>query len=162
VVKLVDTLDLGSSARAWGFESLQGHQNVPCSNGYSDPEDEKWCSNHGWFQSNRTGAGNATTVPVGERVEGVRDGVGGSRRLMLYNYRRGTQSISEISAVWFSASALGAEGRRFESYISDQYCGLEFWELIGLISRTEVGSIPTPATKLKNKYYRVCSLVAQW
>ena len=27
------------------------------------------------------------------------------------------------------------------------YCGLEFWELIGLISRTEVGSIPTPATK---------------
>ena len=26
VVELVDTLDLGSSARAWGFESLHGHQ----------------------------------------------------------------------------------------------------------------------------------------
>ena len=74
MVKLVDTLDLGSSARAWGFESLQGHQDVPCSNGYSDPEDEKWCSNHGWFQSNRTGAGNARTVPVGKRVEGVCEG----------------------------------------------------------------------------------------
>ena len=28
------------------------------------------------------------------------------------------------------------------------YCGIEFWELIGLISRTEVGSIPAPATIL--------------
>jgi hypothetical protein len=26
-------------------------------------------------------------------VEGMRDGVGGSWRLMCYNYRRGTQSI---------------------------------------------------------------------
>ena len=53
------------------FKSDPYFQNVPCSNGYSDPEDEKWCSNHGWFQSNRTGAGNAITVPVGKRVEGI-------------------------------------------------------------------------------------------
>ena len=26
VVELADTLDLGSSARAWGFKSLQAHQ----------------------------------------------------------------------------------------------------------------------------------------
>jgi hypothetical protein len=26
VVKLVDTLDLGSSASAWGFKSLHAHQ----------------------------------------------------------------------------------------------------------------------------------------
>ena len=26
VVELADTLDLGSSAKAWGFESLQAHQ----------------------------------------------------------------------------------------------------------------------------------------
>lgn len=39
--------------------------------GYSDPEDEKWCDNHGWYRSNRNGAGNARTVPVVERVEAV-------------------------------------------------------------------------------------------
>ena len=29
VVELADTLDLGSSARAWGFKSLKAHQKRP-------------------------------------------------------------------------------------------------------------------------------------
>jgi hypothetical protein len=29
LVKLADTLDLGSSAQAWGFKSLAGHQFLP-------------------------------------------------------------------------------------------------------------------------------------
>ena len=40
-------------------------------NGYCDPQDEKVCDSTGWFQSYRTGAGNARTDPVVERVEAV-------------------------------------------------------------------------------------------
>ena len=43
-------------------------------NGYSDPEDKKWCDSHGWYTSNRKCAGNARTDPVGKRVEVVCDG----------------------------------------------------------------------------------------
>ena len=44
---------------------------------------------------NRKAAGNAITVPVGKRVEVVRDGMPNVKTvfLMRYNYRRGTQSI---------------------------------------------------------------------
>ncbi len=58
----------------------------------------------GILRSNLTGAGSARTVPVGERVEVVRDGIGGSRCLMRYNYRRGTQSIYVSVAEWFNAT----------------------------------------------------------
>lgn len=58
----------------------------------------KWCDSHGWSQSNQTGAGNATTGSVEERVEGgtcclqgpsgwMRSESGGLLDVLL-NYRR--------------------------------------------------------------------------
>jgi hypothetical protein len=68
----------------------------------------KWCDSHGWSQSNPTGAGSATTDPVGERApvaleclaEGPEtDGWMGvvenqpRRTQVKSNDRRGSQSI---------------------------------------------------------------------
>ena len=57
------------------------------------------------LRSNLTGAGNAITVPVEKRVEGVCDGMLFSRKatgfLMRYNYRRGMQSTL-IKEAWQS------------------------------------------------------------
>ena len=58
--------------------------------------------------------------------------------------------LSPCSAVWFSASALGAEGRRFESYYGDQYNGdaavMVWQEIVNLPTFVTIGSIPIIST----------------
>ena len=94
------------SVRTLPFQgSKTGSIPVPCTKrssvtGYSDPEDEKCLDKHGWFQSNQTGAGNATTDPVEERVEDKHSDASFSVMRehgllkIYYNYRRGSSEHS--------------------------------------------------------------------